>query len=579
MTTMVTETEDHRPSPQWEDDEGFERLLRGVQAWHLFLAGVSTWVLVNISAGIWELGSLPRTGLGVAGAVGLAVNLLVVVLLGRRARVGRTLSFLVSLFVALGAFVVLFARLEIAEGLDVFAGAFERAFPALILISVGVVWWVIARRIQKRVLPPGALATDDAVNSGAVRAAQWLMWAGLAIVAIGAAWWLFLMRAQRALLFFGDAIRADPVVFVAALVVFLLAAWSLRTVISDRSARYFLVENAEAEALTGWLYLSPNLLGFLAFFAGPLVFSMVISFYDWDGVSRAVFVGLDNYIETLSLNVAGSAAGLPPGYTEVFGLPFSDSVVGGTDPLFWKSIVNIFLFLVMAIPAAVLTALFLAVMINAGYRGTKAFRTVFFVPAVAGVIGVTLIWKQMFNAAVGFINWGIATGGQAVNVVLPGDPFPDRIEIGWLSDPNVALFAVAIVFVWSQFGFNTVLFTAGLQGIGRDLYEAAELDGCNAWQQFRHVTVPQLRETTFFVTVTTVILALQLFDIVYALNQPNPVGYPNNATLTPVVYIYQLGFQQDSFGQASAVAWVLFVIIFIFTLAQFRAQRADAEVK
>ncbi len=163
--------------------------------------------------------------------------------------------------------------------------------------------------------------------------------------------------------------------------------------------------------------------------------------------------------------------------------------------------------------------------------------------------------------------------------MLPGDPFPDRVEIGWLSDPKIALLAVCIVFVWSQFGFNTVLFTAGLQGIGRDLYEAAELDGCNAWQQFRHVTVPQLRETTFFVTVTTVILALQLFDIVYALNQPNPVGFPDNATLTPVVYIYQLGFQQDSFGKASAVAWVLFVIIFIFTLAQFRAQRADAEVK
>ena len=305
-----------------------------------------------------------------------------------------------------------------------------------------------------------------------------------------------------------------------------LAAWALRTIISERSARYFLVENAQAEALTGWLYLSPNLLGFLAFFAGPLVFSMVISFYDWDGISQAVYVGLDNYIETLSLTVAGSAASLPPGYSEVFTLPFSDLVVGGTDPLFWKSMANIFLFMLVAIPAAVLSALFLAVMINAGYRGTKAFRTVFFVPAVAGVIGVTLIWKQMFNAAVGFINWGIATGGQVVNVVLPGDPFSDRVEIGWLSDPNIALLAVCIVFVWSQFGFNTVLFTAGLQGIGRDLYEAAELDGCNAWQQFRHVTVPQLKETTFFVTVTTVILALQLFDIVYALNQPNPVGIP-----------------------------------------------------
>jgi ABC-type sugar transport system permease subunit len=579
VTAVVMETEDQRPSPLWDDDEGFGRLLRGVQAWHLFLAGASTWVLVNIAAGIWALDSLPRTGLGIAGAVGLSVNLLVVVLLGRRVRAGRTLSFLVSLLVALGAFVVLFGQLQIAEGLDVFAGAFERAFPAVILISVGVIWWVLARRIHKRLLPPGTLITDEFVNPRAVRATQWLMWAGMAIVAVGAVWWLILMRAQRALTFFWDAIGTDPLRFVAALLVFGLAAWALRTIISERSARYFLVENAQAEALTGWLYLSPNLLGFMAFFAGPLVFSMVISFYDWDGVSEAVYVGLENYIYTLSVSVAGSAAELPPGYTEVFGLPFSDAVVGGTDPLFWKAIVNIFVFLVVAVPAAVLSALFLAVMINTGYRGTKPFRIVFFVPAVAGVIGVTLIWKQMFNATVGFINWGITTAGQLINVVLPGDPFSDRIEIGWLSDPNVALLAVGIVFVWSQFGFNTVLFTAGLQGIGRDLYEAAELDGCNAWQQFRHVTVPQLKETTFFVTVTTVILALQLFDIVYALNQPNPVGSPDNATLTPVVYIYQLGFQQDAFGQASAVAWVLFVIIFIFTLAQFRAQRADAEVK
>ncbi len=577
MTAVIMETEDRRPGPSWDDDEGFARLLKGVQAWHLLLAALSAWVLFNVAAGIWSLEAAPRTAYGVVGTLGLAVNLLVAVLLARRVRVGRTLSFLVSGLVALGAAVVLFGQLEIAEGLDVFAGAFQRAFPALILVSVGVVWWVIARRIHKRLLPPGALPTDDDVNAGAVRAAQWLMRAGLIIIALGSAWWLFLMRAQRALSYFWDAIGTNPGVFVAGLVILVAAGFALRTIISDRSARYFLVENSQAEALTGWLYLSPNFLGFLAFFAGPLVFSMVISFYDWDGVTEAVYVGLDNYINTLSLNVAGSADALAPGYTEIIGLPFSDSVLGGTDPLFWKSMANIFIFLVVAVPSAVLSALFLAVMINTGYRGTKSFRTVFFVPAVAGVIGVTLIWKQMFNATVGFINWGITSAGQLLNVVLPGEPFSDRIEIGWLSDPNVALLAVCIVFVWSQFGFNTVLFTAGLQGIGRDLYEAAELDGCNAWQQFRHVTVPQLRETTFFVSVTTVILALQLFDIVYALNQPLPVGSPDNATLTPVVYIYQLGFQQDSFGQASAVAWVLFVIIFIFTLAQFRAQRSDVE--
>ena len=166
MTAAVMETEDRQPSPLWDEDEGFEKLLRGVQAWHLFLAGVSTWVLVNIAAGIWSLGSLPRTGLGVIGALGLGLNLLAVVLLGRRVRAGRTLSFVVSLFVALGAFVALFRQLDIAEGLDVFAGAFQRAFPALVLVSVGVVWWVIARRIHKRLLPPGTLVTRRRCERG-----------------------------------------------------------------------------------------------------------------------------------------------------------------------------------------------------------------------------------------------------------------------------------------------------------------------------------------------------------------------------------------------------------------------------
>jgi multiple sugar transport system permease protein len=116
-----------------------------------------------------------------------------------------------------------------------------------------------------------------------------------------------------------------------------------------------------------------------------------------------------------------------------------------------------------------------------------------------------------------------------------------------------------------------------MQGIPRELHEAAELDGAGPWRRFFSITLPSLRATTFFVVASTVILALQLFDIVYALNQPNPVGFPDNATLTPVVYLYQLGFQQDSFGQASAVAWVLFILIFSLTLVQFRRQRRYAE--
>ena len=328
---------------------------------------------------------------------------------------------------------------------------------------------------------------------------------------------------------------------------------------------------SQQEAEAGWLFLSPNLIGFTLFFAGPLVFSLVISFYEWDGITDALFVGLANYGQTLGLSFASTGVDLATGYQEILAFPgFS---VGASDPLFWRSIGNILLFLVLAVPLAVIPALLLAALIDIRYPGTKVFRTIFFIPAVAGVISVTLIWKQMFNSTVGFINWFIGWVNGLLNAILPGEPLPTRVEIGWLSNPSVALLAVVLVFAWSQFGFNAVLFTAGLQGIPKELHEAAALDGAGPWRRFFSITLPTLRATTFFVIASTIILALQLFDIVYALNQPNPVGFPDNATLTPVVYLYQLGFQQDAFGQASAVAWVLFVIIFTLTLVQFRRER------
>jgi len=351
-----------------------------------------------------------------------------------------------------------------------------------------------------------------------------------------------------------------PIGIAALLLVLVGSAVAIRIMWSPTAAIYFRATAKQADRMVGWMYLSPNLVGFLAFFAFPLAFSLVISFFDWDGLTNPTFVGLENYGATL------------------------------VDPLFHQSLTNIFWFMVLAVPLSVASALILAVLIHTNYPGVKMFRAVFFVPSVAGVIGVTLIWKRLFNAQTGTINWVLGTWGEWINSVLPGDPLPQQVEIGWLSDPSapfglpdywwmpsVALMTVVIVFSWAQFGFNTVLFSAGLQSISKELYEAAELDGANAWQRFRNVTLPSLSSTTFFVTATTVILCLQLFDIVYALNQPNPVGFPNNATLTPVVYLYQLGFQQNAFGLASAVAWVLFILIFFFTLAQFRRQRAEVE--
>jgi ABC-type sugar transport system permease subunit len=316
-------------------------------------------------------------------------------------------------------------------------------------------------------------------------------------------------------------------------------------------------------------------MGFMAFLAGPLLYSLVMSFFDWNGSSRMIFVGFDNYFGTLGLQVVSNGDAFGAGFTkiaDIFGL-----TVGALDPLFWRSMYNIAIFLVTAVPLAVIPALILATLIELRLPGSKVFRAIFFIPSVAGVIGVTLIWKQMLNSSVGFFNYAIQEIFIMLNFVLPGDPLPTRVEIGWLSTEQWALAAVVVVFAWSQFGFNTVLFIAGLQSISKELYEAAELDGANAFQRFRNVTLPALKPTTFFVTATTVILALQLFDIVFALNQPNVVGFPNNATLTPVVYLYQLGFQQGEFGRASAVAWILFAVIFTFTLIQFNRQKKEAE--
>ena len=524
-----------RVAPVQRDDAGFRRILLGVVAWHVALLLVSAFVVYNVAAGVWALESLPRTVLGVIGGLGMAGNALAVLLLLRRSHRGRSLSFWVSYLTVVIAGAGFLSQIGVFEGFDVVAASLQASFLWVIVGFLAFVWVVIGRRVRAR------------TSGGIETAALWLERLGYVALAVAGALWLWNMDLVGLVRYSLEAAATSWPATIATGLVAGCAVLAARAMWSTRAERYFGATGAQQDGLVGWLYLSPNLIGFIAFFAGPLVFSLIISFYDWDGVTAATFVGIENYITTL------------------------------TEPLFWKSMANILIFLVVAVPLSVIPALLLATMINTGYRGTKAYRAVFFIPSVAGVIGVTLIWKQMFNSTVGFINWAIAQMDTFINIFLPGDPLPETLEVGWLSNPAVALYAVIIVFAWSQFGFNTVLFTAGLQGISRELYEAAELDGANAWQRFRHITIPGLRQTTFFVVATTVILCLQVFDIVYALNQPNPVGFPDNATLTPVVYLYQLGFQQDAFGLASAVAWVLFIFIFVLTLAQFRRQRAEAE--
>ena len=542
-----------------------------VMAFHVVAALAYVWVLWNIAAAVWQLESVPRTAVGIGATVGVVANLTAVLLLLRHSRRGRTVSFLVNYLTLVLVVVALFQSLDLASFIDVFAGAFNRAFLPFIALAIAVAWLILARRLANQL--------DDVERGQAPawlpRVVSLMRIVGLAATVVFGLLWLWSLQLLDLVRSVADAYGENVVVNSLLVIALLCLLWCAHAMWSTRMADRFDATADQLEAQAGWLFLSPNLIGFVLFFAGPLVFSLVISFYEWDGITTPTFIGLGNYIETLGLSVAGSAAELPSGYEDILTAPFG--VVGASDPLFWRSISNIIVFLVLAVPLAVIPALVLAALINIGYRGTKTFRTIFFVPAVAGVIGVTLIWKQMLNSTVGFVNWFIGWVNGVINLFVPGDPMPQPVEIGWLSDPSVALFAVVLVFGWSQFGFNTVLFTAGMQGVPRELHEAAELDGAGAWRRFFSITLPSLRATTFFVVASTVILALQLFDIVYALNQPNPVGFPDNATLTPVVYLYQLGFQQDAFGQASAVAWVLFILIFSLTLVQFRRQRRYAE--
>ena len=458
---------------------------------------------------------------------------------------------------------------------NVMSQAFFDSFFGLLILLSGIAWWVVAVRVIKRLQPYETAVENKSERSFQLKVIFFFKRVGQALTVIGS---IFFLVQFKPFLILGMAVTSlfypNPLAFLAVGLAF-FSSIQLRALLSPSVSMKLSATQTEEERLTGWLFVSPSIIGFLAFLAGPLAYSFVMSFFKWDGINTPTFIGLKNYSDTLGLEFAASRDSLSTGYfqiAEIFGMS-----VGAIDPLFWKAITNIMVFLLTAVPLSVVIALILATLIEQRLPGSKVFRAVFFIPSVAGVIGVTLIWKQMLNSSVGFVNYVVGEFFAILNFFLPGDPLPTRVEIGWLSTEQFALAAVVIVFVWSQFGFNTVLYIAGLQSVSKELYEAAELDGATSFQRFWNVTIPALRPTTFFITATTVILALQLFDIVFALNSPNVVGFPNNATLTPVVYLYQLGFQQNSFGKASAVAWILFAIIFVFTLLQFNRQRNQAE--
>ncbi|NJL93625.1 MAG: sugar ABC transporter permease [Anaerolineae bacterium] len=334
----------------------------------------------------------------------------------------------------------------------------------------------------------------------------------------------------------------------------------------------------QKNAWQGWLMLSPNIIGFALFFAGPLLLSFYLSFTNASVGQVPSFTGLENYGDILGLQVEVLADGQNPrevlwfGYGELTRLSIGDRtyLVGASDPLFWISLRNTLIFCLLLVPISTIPALLLAVILNSKIPGMTFFRAVYFLPSVAAVVGTSLIWRWLYDPTIGYFNYFISGGVDFLNSVGIGATDP---EPAWLTTSGLALFSVVLLAAWQLTGFNTVIFLAGLQGIPRELYEAAYVDGAGRVRQFFSMTLPLLAPTAFFVIITTIITGLQVFNEIYTLFFVRPL--PEHVT-TSVYYLYNRGFFRFEFGYASSIAWLLFALIFTVTLVQFRLSRSSA---
>jgi multiple sugar transport system permease protein len=277
----------------------------------------------------------------------------------------------------------------------------------------------------------------------------------------------------------------------------------------------------------GWLFSSPALLLLLVFLLIPFAMAFGLSFTDQRLIPNpnlpTQVVGLRNFARLIE------------------------------DETFHRALLNNFLFALVVVPIQTSLALLLAILVNQKLRFVNVFRTVFFSPVVTMMVVVAIVWTFLYNPGAGFIN-------QILNTVTFGLLGP----YDWLNDTKLAFPSIMLVSIWQGVGFQMVIYLAGLQDIPSELYEAAQVDGANPWQQFRNVTLPQLRNTTIFVVIATTILSFKLFTQVWVMTQ----GGPQEATMTTMIMLYREGFRQLKVGYASAIAIVFFLIVLGVSLIQ-----------
>lgn len=286
-------------------------------------------------------------------------------------------------------------------------------------------------------------------------------------------------------------------------------------------------------ALSAGVFLAPALLLIAVFFFLPVAAALLLSFTDFDiyalgDLDRLRLIGLNNYIQLLQ------------------------------SPLFWTALGNTGYFVLVGGPLSVAISLGAALLVNARVtRFPGFFRTVFFLPVVTTLVAVAVVWRYLYQPRYGLLNYGLS--------LLGIDP------IDWLGDPDWAMPAIILMAVWKNFGFNMIIFVAGLQNIPTHLYEAARIDGANGWRRFRYITLPLLGPTFLFVALMTMIGYFQVFAEPYVMTQ----GGPANRTLSVVLLMYEEGFRWWNMGYASAAAFLLFVLILAGTVLQLQLRRGE----
>ena len=280
-----------------------------------------------------------------------------------------------------------------------------------------------------------------------------------------------------------------------------------------------------------YLFILPNLIGVLLFLAFPVVFALYMSFTEWDVLTSPKWVGFRNYVDLFT-----------------------------NDDLFWISLRNSAYYVVLTVPASILIGLGLAMAMNQAVRGIAIFRTAMYIPVLTSAVAVAFIWRWIFNSDVGLLN-----------AILDKLGLPSTI--GWLTDPNVAMISLAIMAIWKSVGYFAVILFAALQGVPKTLHEAAALDGASSWRRFLNITIPMIAPAILFVTVVAVIGSFQVFDQVFLITNN---GGPGTSTYVYNLHLYNNAFTFFKMGYASAMAYILFAILFVITYLQLRIGQARA---